>query len=269
MKCQVPLAVAGFLCSTVLLAQPVRLEFRLVPQEGLLPGPISDVPVPALITGAGQVRRFELQYRVLDLDLTDEIVPAGLADAKINIVMEPAGVGTLDRALLSQFEANQAGATPPTSPDDSGAATGVLSGAAGLHRPFRGLITVPPPNNNHFRNGTVTSTGILRIEPVTLSQSDQGNADAGFDNQAWYGLYSFTWTSNTLVPAGGTLNFRAETVAEASTGARFRYFNALGRPAQDANTTAATAQIAWAPTPSSLPALLMAGGVIGIRRRRA
>lgn len=222
-----PLVFLPLMCATAhALTEPVRLELRIVPQSGALPGLITDAVAPAPITAANQPARFELQYRILDLISTDSIVPAGLGIGLLNIRLTDASgnTGAFDRAPLSRYEAQLAAAAPPSSPDSSGGPLTPLTGAAGLHRPFRGGIPAPPPNNSTTANGELLPLGITRITPVSLAPSDQGNANAGQDNLAWYGLYSFTWAW-TGGSGTGQITISAEFAADSTTGNRFSFWN--------------------------------------------
>lgn len=256
------LAIAAL--AGVAQAQPVRLELRLVPQTGTVATSVVDAASSAEITAAGQSRRFEIQYRILDLIDTDDIFPAGLTAGQMNVTVAGGVNATFSRALISRFEAQQAGGTPPTSPDASGAPTGALAGATGMHRPFRGGIPAPSPNNTHPSNGTIAANGITGITPLTLSQPDQGNNNPG----EWYGLYSFDFLFNS--GANGNYTITAEFVADAGTGNRFAFFSdANPSPVQSTNATAGTIvqSVNVIPAPGAM-ALLGAGGLMAARRRR-
>jgi uncharacterized protein (TIGR03382 family) len=186
------------------------------------------------------------------------------------------GNSTLDRAVLSRFESQLAAATPPVSPDTSGNGTGTSLTTAGLHKPFRGGIptggTNPAaPNNGNPANGVFSSGNqvISGITPLSLSQNDQGNANVGQDNNAWYGLYSFLFVVGNTASAG-TAVITASFDADATTGNRFGYFNDGDPvPQTSSNATLATAnQIINIPAPGAV-ALLGLGGLIAGRRRRA
>ena len=256
------LAIAAL--AGVAQAQPVRLELRLVPQTGTLPGAITDAASSAPITDVGQSRRFEVQYRILDLDANDDIFPAGLTAGQMNVTIAGGIAGTFSRALISRFEAQQAAGTPPTTSDTSGNPTGALAGATGMHRPFRGGIPAPSPNNTHPSNGTIATTGITGITPLTLAQPDQGNNNPG----EWYGLYSFEFAYNS--GANGNYTITAEFVADSGTGNRFAFFSdANPSPVQSSSATAGTIvqNVNVIPAPGAM-ALLGAGGLMAARRRR-
>jgi len=245
------------------------MEFRCVRQSGTPnvtpPGVVDEAIIANLAVQPGSTTRFELQYRILDLNLSDAIVPAGLSAASINILSSNAAAGTFTRAQLSRAEAqNAAPAVPPTSPDTSGLPTGTASVRAGLHAPFRGGLS--DSNNNTLpANGTIAANGITGILPLTISESGQGNPDAGADNNAWYGLYSF----NFVAGAGGTTTITAAAVPDPNTGNTFGYFNSgAAVPLNSANSTGCTQLITVVPAPGAL-ALLGMGGLIAGRRRRA
>jgi len=256
-----------------------RLELRLVRQSGNVTTPagagVTDVDINNVYSGApGDVLRFELQYRVVDLDDTDDITPAGLSSGTINISTT---TGTLTRAQLSRFEAQLAATTPPTSTDTSGLPTPAAnSGRRGLHAPFRGGLA--DANNNDLpANGIVNvdtnadpnlytpgpGNTLLSITPVSVSQNNQGNANNGIDNSGWYGLYSFNYTvgaTNTFVVAAA--------IADPQTGNSYGYFNdGVAVPVTSQVSTGASYRII-VPAPGAA-ALVGLGGLLVARRRRA
>lgn len=255
------------------------MELRIIPQTGSVSGTVTDGPIdlvnitPADV-GAARTRRFEVQYRIIDNDLNDNLVPAGLTAAQIDITAEILGGPESDlsvaRAQLSRNEVQLAGAEPPGSSDSSGLPTGPNAGAQGLHRPFRGGIPAPAPNNSASSNGTISGLNITGITPLTLSQSDQGNpgADPSYAN-AWYGLYSFEFTAGDVF--GGVVTFTASAIVDPQTGNRFAYWpDAVGAPqtstqAGDASISVLVINI---PAPGVGSAMLLAGGLRAIRRRR-
>jgi len=139
------LAIAA-LAGSAFGQEPVRLELRIIPQTGVLPATVSDLPQttagsPINFTAVGQAQRYELQYRVLDLDPSDgNNIPAGLSAASINITVSSAVAGTIGRAQISRAENGQiAGNDRPQNPDTTGLPTpAAASGRQGLHAPFRG-----------------------------------------------------------------------------------------------------------------------------------
>jgi len=215
-------------------AQPILLEFRLVPQSGLLPGIISDDQITLVsisldhITPEQRTRRFELQFRLIDLNPADEIVPSGLSAVVIDITAAvtggPAADLTVTKARISNYESRYSSSVPPTSTDSSGFPTGGFTGARGLHAPYRGGISGPPPNNDSVPNGTINGLDILQITPICLGGSGQG--DPGIDpaNQnAWYGLYSFELTAGN--DFAGFVTYEASSRIDPGTGSRFGFFN--------------------------------------------
>lgn len=278
------LAAAGAANAQSTLAN-ARLEMRIVPQDGTPPGTVTDAPgvVNVAASDTNRTRRFEVQYRIQNADG----IAAGLSSMQFNIVGQLVGGGigfSLDRAQLSRFEAQLAGATPPSSPDASGLPSGSAATTAGLHRPFRGGIPVggtnpPAPNNDNPANGIIPIGGqsINLITPLSLSQNDQGNTNAGQDANAWYGLYSFV--VNIPDAATGSDNngdgfvdllITATSVADSQTGNRwggFEDLNPVPQTSQNATAGAATLRIEI-PAPGSL-ALLGLGGLVAARRRRA
>ncbi|MCC6321659.1 MAG: hypothetical protein IT438_09535 [Phycisphaerales bacterium] len=268
------LAIAALAGSAVAQTAPVRLEFRLIPQTGTPPATVTDLAettagTPIAISGSARTQRYELQYRVLDLDPNDAVfVPAGLSACQINITASNAASGTMARAQLSRFEGQLAGTTPPTSPDSSGLPTGAASVRTGLHAPYRGGMS-NQNDNTLAANGTVAGSAINGILPLAISQTNQGNANNGIDNTAWYGLYSFTFTAADNF--GGALTITAEAIADPNTQNRFGWFNdGSAVPEQSANATSATTHLAITAVPApGAAALIGLGGLLAARRRRA
>ncbi len=217
MRRSLPAAAAVVGLAASLHAQ-VRLDLRIVPQDGVLPAAITnradsqhqDLALP------GEVRRFEVQYRIVDTNTGDAINPAGLAAMQFNICLSGGtpGASFLQRGRLSAFEAQQAGAVPPTATDSSGFPTGPLNTATGLHRPFRAGLPAPAPNNGNPSNGVLSGAVpqcINVISPVAVSQSNQGCIPCGQSDLSWYGLYTF----ELVVGAGacGRIDLTATPIA--------------------------------------------------------
>jgi hypothetical protein len=242
-----------------------RVELRIVPQRGLpgQPGGVSDLPTTEhdAITVAGDVRRFEVQYRIVDLITADGLVPAGLRtlNLRIDAAGPSLGGGTLRRAALSRFEAELAGPTPPVTPDVSGLPTG--GAASGLHRPLRDALLAP--GDTHPANGLFTTgpgnAAIIDIIPLSLAAT--GQADA------WFGLYSFDLIAENIQP--GTVLLTATAVADSGTGTRFSYW-AAGQPSprfSPAATAGSASVVSVVPSPGAAGALLVLG--VATARRRA
>jgi hypothetical protein len=292
------LAIAALAGSAV---GQVRFDLRIVAQTG------NPTTAPSLVTDdatqpdsaanrqtVAGAKRFELQYRLVDLDTNDAIHPAGLTTATINITLSNPAAGTLDRALLSTAEAG-AGARPPRTIGQAAPFNGTTdttvaatSGVRGVHSPFRGGFTMSTDNSlaaNGILSNNGTATGptnlipgnqILSILPLSLSQNNQGLA--GFDltgdgsgpfiaGGEWYGLYSFTF-----IPAagfGGDFQIVATAPRDSATNNSFGYFNdGSAIPVQSGNSTDGTAFLRIVPAPGSF-ALIAMGGLIAGRRRRA
>jgi hypothetical protein len=256
----------------------VRAELRIVAQDGLPTdaggvvdhtGANFNVHTPTM--GPNHVRRFEVQYRLIDLNLADTFVPAGLNAGVLTIRAgsNPA-LGRLDRAVLSRFEANLAADAPPVSPDLSGGQTVAAAlQLRGLHRPFRGGIPGPPPNNDNSANGAFQNSSLTlrNAVPLCLTQNDQ-NASGGPDGQgAWYGLYSFNFISGLGI---GTVDLTAEFVADTPGGVRFGFFNSgIPTPVNGTNATPGAASLEVAiPAPGSLVSLAVLGVALSRRRGR-
>lgn len=211
-----------------LTTDKVRLECRIVSQLGTpdaAEGVLSfDTEVHPDVDGEiGVPRRFELQYRLIDLDANDAFEPRGLLAGQIRLT---AVGGTLHRAALSRFEAgNPSAGIPPLpsvampvnlNPDTSGPSA---NGARGLQRPYRGSIPAPAPNNDHPTNGVVEAGGstISGIVPLVLSAPDQyAPSDSG---GGWFALYSFEFTPNS-----GVASVAVDLDADSQTGNRFAFF---------------------------------------------
>jgi len=252
---------------------PVRLELRILPETGTVTSPAgagivqgapTSAPGPTLASGT--VQRYQLQYRVLDLDPNDAVnVPAGLSAASINITLNNAAGGTLAQAQLTRHAAQLAGSAAPPSPDLTGLPTGTAIARRGLHAPFRGGFA--DQNNNALpSNGTVAANGIINILPLTISQPNQGNANNGIDNNIWYGLYSFNLT---VGGTAGAYTITAEATPDVNTGNRFGWFNdGTAVPVQSSNATTGVTHFSIVPSPGAF-ALLGLGGLVAGRRRRA
>ncbi len=259
-------ALAGSAMAQGGATNDVQLQLRLVPQHGVLDTTtgIIDDAAPTAFTAAGQVQRYEVQFRLVDLNTGDAFFPAGLTSGNLRITITGGANSTLSRALLSRFEAQQAASTPPSSPDLSGPPTGAFAGATGMHKPYRGGIPSPAPNNDNPANGifNASNSEISGITPLALSQSDQNVADA------WYGLYSFDITAGSGL-GSGAITITAGFDADAGTGNRFGFFNDGDPvPVTSQNAQGATANLPFnIPAPGTL-ALLGLGGLVAGRRRR-
>lgn len=199
---------AGLVFATSALArQAASLELRVVPQTGSPVNVVEDLSgafnTPVVGTPVFRDRRFEVQYRLIDTDTTDGIVPFGLQRTRLDITSAISGSLNaiwMEPVLLSRFEAqNHAWATPPAPRDTSGPNTSAIP-SRGLHTPFRGSLTFPDfPENGLVSAGPDGSPRITGIRPTcsafftgfgTGQYSVPGtvNGDAAGD---WYGLYSF------------------------------------------------------------------------------
>lgn len=258
----------------------VRLDVRIVPQNGLPSGivaPFGTVTdqtdtVHDQITAAGDIRRFEVQFRIIVPAGGTGFAPAGLTAGSLRIVASGAtGNGTLERALISRFESTQAGSTAPGTSDSSGVATNAFATARGLHRPYRGGIGPPAPNNDNPANGTFSANSltISGITPLSLSQSDQ-NAAGGPDGLgAYYGLFSFNFVAGSTL-GSGNITFTASFDADASPpNNKFGFFDDGNPvPITSPNATGGTATAPVIPAPGAF-ALIGLGGLVAARRRRA
>lgn len=214
--------IAG-LASLPALAQPVRLDLRIVPQIGTPATSVVDTTASMLPppSGPGQAIRFEVQYRIVDLDVEDLVLPAGLRSAIMNISTTGLPTDwTLRPAALSQEEANLADGAPPPTTDSSGPALPTADSAnpAGLHHPFRGAL--PGPVGTEY-NGHVAAApaAINGIRPLSNAPNDQGVL-----GPFWYGLYSFD-----VVAGSGAFTqpftLTAELVPTPPSTTRFTYFD--------------------------------------------
>jgi len=280
--------VVAALTGSAMAQNDARFELRLVRQIGT-PGnpgssnPVVDVadPLNTVACVAGDTLRFELQYRIFDLNIDDDNIPAGLSSATINIVS--AG-GTLLRAQLSRNEGGSV-ATNPVSPDASGLPTGTTtttdpafsgpnSARRGLHAPFRGGMANASLNDLPS-NGIVnvdanpdpglyapgSGNTLLSITPLAIAQPNQGTSVGA--ESTWYGLYSFNY-----VCGSANDQILVSAVADAQTGNRFGYF-ADGNPVPvTSNNAIGGFYNIVVPAPGAA-ALLGLGGLIAARRRRA
>lgn len=255
------------------------LELRIVPVDGTAAGGLTRPGANADVglNDTNRTRRFEVQYRIND----PNGIAAGLSSMQFNItgtLVGGSGVGfALDRAELTRFQGQTGNLQPgntglavsPGGSDTTGAST---IGHRGLHRPFRGGIPAPAPNNNNPANGIIPigAQAINLITPLALSQSDQN--DGGF-----YGLYSFTVD---VGPANAGIDpdndgfanilLVASPVADGQTGNRwggFEFDNPVPQTSQNAINGVANVRVEI-PAPGSL-ALVGLGGLLAARRRRA
>lgn len=176
--------------------------------------------------------RFEVQYRITDLDVEDLVLPAGLRMAIMNISLVglPAD-WTLRPAALSQEEANLADGSPPEPTDSSGPALPTADSAnpAGLHHPFRGAL--PGPVGTEY-NGHIAPSAISGVRPLSIAPNDQGVLGA-----FWYGLYSFDIIAGAL-PFTQPITLTAEFVPTPPSTVRFTYFDDGGpMPLSSPNAT--------------------------------
>ncbi|MFN7022586.1 MAG: hypothetical protein ACK4WH_14850 [Phycisphaerales bacterium] len=271
------LAIAALAGSAAAQTFPVRMEVRIVPQTGTPPATVTDGPLttpatPITISGTERTQRFEMQYRILDLDLSDSIFPAGLTAAEIDITVNNPASGSFARAQLSRFEAQLAGTIPPTSTDSSGLPTGAAAGRAGLHSPYRGGLsnandnTLPANGTPDTRAGVV---GIFSVLPLAISQTNQGNPDVGSPNDSWFGLYSFTFTADDNFT--GDVIITAAPKADPNTMNSFGYFNdGVAVPLTSPNSVNGVAHLSIVAVPApGAAALVGLGGLVAFRRRRA
>lgn len=227
---------------------PVWMQLRIVPQTGgfgpgmplSLAGPVNG-PIALGTTPDSRSMRFRIDYRIQDLDLTDDIHPAGLSAVGLEIVGVSSGdVGdtTVSRATLSGYETFTGPLPPPggadagfdgNTGDDSTAAN--PNGRAGLVGPFRGSL-VNQNDNNLPANGTIDGLSIARITGISLAQTSQGligyddlSGDAAFPltGDEWYPLYVFMITAGE--GSNGTVTFTVSFAVDPTTRNAFGYFN--------------------------------------------
>jgi hypothetical protein len=268
--CAMAAMAIGF--SEPALAQPIlpyRLEMRIVPQVGVLPGPITDldgtkhVPVDTSRPAADdRTRRFEVQYRLIDLDPSDEFRTGGLAATVMQLTTSTTGNvnGSLIRkARLSMYEARLADSSPPSQNDSSGLpTTGTFTG---LHRPFRGaLMDDAASANGRF----VGLTQTFEIDPLCLAPNSQGSADLGYTGLEWYGLYSFEViaASNAI----GSITVTASPIPDVQTHTAFAMWMDDGRFVSAGATeySSTSASVVLVPIPSGS---LIAGLVLLVSPR--
>lgn len=228
-------AAASAISATPADAQPVRLELRLVPQSGA-PGPFAAPPVGCVYddppearspvrADGGVAKRFEVQYRLIDTDPADGLTPAGLAGVTFSLHASPT-IGVWGRARLSGFE--QLTLPPLTAAPPPGMADcrpiEINQHAAGLHTPFRGLLTgIAPADNDDPDNGVFPRGGILNIRAFSTEPNRQGVASGTAG--AWYGLFSCEFTPQ--IGAASSAQIRIEPVPSGNV--TFEWFARTGQ----------------------------------------
>lgn len=266
--------------SSVVIAQgpstnQVRCEYRLVPQTGLpgMPGGVvsSLATTHEAISGAGAISRFELQYRITDLNPGDQFVPVGLsaADVRVRATGQTAG-GYLETALLSRDESGSPGpgSRPVADPAnlDTDLSPAAASGARGLHRPFRvGLGGPPPPNNDGIANGRFSADRLTieRVAVLTLGSVGQSDPDG------WFGIYSFNYVSGST-PSIGTVSISVDFIRDPATTNAFAFWTEHS-PVPVVSPVASdvvTVTIPVVPTPGSATLIFVSSAVPILRRRR-
>ncbi|MFN7021077.1 MAG: GC-type dockerin domain-anchored protein [Phycisphaerales bacterium] len=192
------------------LAQPARLELRLIAQSGYPTaaparplGCVFDDPPGVVAVTAGLARRFEVQARVVDTDPADGVAPSGLAALDFSISSTRAG--TWARARLTNTEA---ATTADPSAFNTGRDCSGISPSQGLHGAFRGWDPPgPSPRNTDPRNGVISPSGIANIhtEPVD-----------SLTGARWVALYTFEFALPAGAVGDAALLPRVEPVAGVS-----------------------------------------------------
>jgi hypothetical protein len=222
--------------------------------------------------GGGAIRRFEVQYRLVDLDPGDSFVPAGLVSCLFDLSFSGGGNAFLQRAILSRSE-NRPGSAwvPAVSPDLSGPQTGLFAPpneSRGLHRPFyRSSPEIPVfPNNDAPENGVFApgpggpNQAIHNIYADVISA---GPVD-GFLPQTWFGIYTFEFVAGESLGTPVTLTAAVQT---ASTGNNYAFWNA-NRPEVPVTSSNSTDGIATIAIPSPGTACIFLLGICNRPRRR-
>lgn len=227
--------------------EPVWLQLRIVPQTGgfgpstplTTAGPVNG-PVALGTTVDTRMMRFRVDYRIQDLDLADNIHPAGLSAMFFDIVGSGTGSlsdTTVSRGVLSSYEANP-GSAPPPGPASSGLGGNTgddmgpvnPNGRAGMAGPFRGGF-VNQNDNNLQLNGTISGLSINNIVCLTLAPTDQGliGHDDGSGSPAfpltgdeWYPLYVFMVVAGDA--SAGSVTFNTSVEIDSGSGNAFGYF---------------------------------------------
>jgi len=269
-------------------AQPVRLEYRVVPQTGgfgagnpiTLAGPING-PVTLGTTPATRTMRFRVDCRVLDLLPNDSIHAAGLSTTDMHINATPTGLTSdtaIARGLISTNERTQM-STPPAGPNQAGDDPSAPdpNGRAGLCGPFRGGMANQNDNNAGV-NGAIVGLSIPRFGPFVLTEVPQdlagwdlsGVGSGPFLNgNEWYAVYVFTLTAGPN--SVGSITYSVGANADPVSHNAFAYFNdGFAQPLVSTNYTEAmiTVNIPAAIPAPGLVGLLAFAGVLGARRRR-
>jgi hypothetical protein len=195
--------------TTPALADPARLELRIIAQSGV-PAPgggtpqgcvFDDSPGVVAIT-PGTLKRFEVQARVVDTDAGDGLTPAGPVSTTFSIASSRDGLW--GRAVLSAQESTTI-ADPPalsTGADCSGAAVAALR--RGVHVAYRAWEPLGVPLNEDARNGALAPGGVSGVRIAAAGDAIVGEG-------RWVGLYSFEFTLGTGQTGDTGLSVRAET----------------------------------------------------------
>lgn len=210
------------------LGQSARLELRIVPQSGV-PGLLcvyDDPPTPLgsfdppreAWVSPNIAKRFEVQYRLVDIDVGDDLVPRGLRSVSIDIATAAASAGLWGRGLLSVGEGEPGvdSGSPPDAVDCSGLPIAPVLRKRGLHQPYRGALSGADPSED-ADNGAFQPQGLTAITALTIGPPGQAPG-------AWFGLYTFEFTPASTF--AGSLTITAALAASPST--TFQWYDSLG-----------------------------------------
>jgi len=220
-----------------------RLDLRIVPQVGTIPTAIDDLPgtvhAPVIGPGGNRLRRFEIQYRLVDLFPDDGVRPAGLERLSFNLSVVVSGPPlsslTLEKARLSNYEASRALAEPPPMRDTSGVQTNPFGNWAGLHRPFRGAIGfdhVNDPDNGLLTTSPAGNPQLTGMMALSLSLNGQHSVPGRVNGDVlgdWFGLYSLEITPGST---NGVSDVRVLVGNDGSASPTFSWFPDDDSPAR-------------------------------------
>jgi len=209
---------------------PARIDLRIVTQVG---SPYEPAALGGVIDLSGtehvsvsalrpELRRFEVQYRVMDTRPDDAVGIACMAQIIFSIeAVNASPQSTLGRALLSRDEIQSANLiSPAATVDISGRPDPIWDLAAGLHRPYR-YISVPRPSNDSPHNGRPNRgssggtpiPGNSRFSEIRGLLVDTNMAQPDGVVPEWFGLYSFDWTPGRDYTADQTVTFRTRATS--------------------------------------------------------
>jgi len=272
-------------------AAPFRVEFAIVPRLDTgtpTSHSFTDITTP-ITAAAGATQRFQVRYRIVDIDGADPKFQLGLSTASFNVIASNTQVGSfstdfqgLPAARLSKRAGGVASprlegvASSGAEWNDVSQLTGAPAGSQlfGIHAPFRTgvfsdpALAMPPQAGNS--NGIFTAAGAIgNILPLTTTPAfDEDNK--------WYGVYDFNLVFGSTLPAtadgtvtlGITVNAATVFGFDASVGPDGTQYQNPGQVGQMLGASIQIGGFPLVPAPGAA-ALLGLGGLVAARRRRA